>query len=998
MYLIYNSMKIKIYNPITEKESKIEEYGRTAKKIYKYMIEEQGAEPDTILPNDLSYVNGRLVKVKTIVDDDNVRRITYNKVKSAVGKGADTMSYFKKVFAAYKGQTIKVVKRYSVMDLNYGEFMDSDDIQDIKINSIEPTEDAEIVDIPVKGFSKWWKKWSFFLWIDSIGQVFGIENEVLNDDPKLQAQLLIMTLDKVNAENYNQFFLDGITNCFFTPIKDWALDCEAGSKSKSAQKRYKTINKKVDKYIEKYSKGIPEEDMPAVCNDLQISVEIDLPSTMLNKNKYIEVESQKKALKKFRYINTRLNHIELNNVNSKDNYDEVNKEKINKIFKESNENGDFILWKECKDGITQINTLDKIYKLKDEGGYGEAVKAFEEKFNFSEYKIEKNKNQDLTEFLDISLNTNQSITFAPKCKTIDAMDYLADYLEEPEYINKIKEENEDLMTRIGEDYSESYNEKKKVFEWIDGLKKLNHIDIRKAYTQGHNCTEYQGYLGKITDFRKTDKIVGLGIYQIKNINFNGCDAIKKMKCLHENQAYPSPELNFYKKLGITFDIIMGCWGSSFDFKFPKNMYEKKGGVPYYSKWYGCLMKITDKDRYNFNCKDIDFAKLNAYCSDSSIRYNYEEDGGIIEYDRKHSFHSYHIASFISSYARITLLEQVLRFSDFNQIVSIVVDGIYYKGGVEVGELFSDKEQKSLKHNIDSYEYVPECGYDIDCKGDFRENNIHEVHLGAGGCGKTHNNLTDPGLVNPLFVAPSWKLARNKKSEYSIDSTTFFHTLDDDPDKWRPLSKNYSVFIIDEISMLSNEGKEKILKRFPNHKIIFCGDVGFQLPPIEGSEFKSGKIPVFHHTTNYRCKCKKLEKRLLWIRERIKGGIDNTNISQAVKIMGMDIISSDNIDYSVQDLILCATHEKKDKYTEKYKNLEKYSVKENTRDYCNGEIIIGPKPKKVSCELRHAFTIHSIQGETASHKLYIEMKKMRSLKMLYTAMSRARTLDQIVFIQ
>ena len=894
-------MKIKIYNPLTEKESNIDEYGRTAKKIYKYMIEE-GAEPDTILPTDLSYVNGRFVKVKAIVDNQNVRRITYAKVRASVGKGKETMAYFKKVFSAYKGQTIKVAKRYSDLDLDYGDFMDSDDIKDIKINNIEQVEDSVIVDVPDNGFSKWWKKWSFFLWIDSDDEVFGDWNEILNDDPKLQAQLLIMTLDKVNAEDYNQFFLDGITNCFFTPIKDWALDCEENSKSKSAKKRYKTINKKVDKYIEKYSKGIPEEDMSAVCNDLQISIEIDLPSTMLNQDKYIEVESQKKALKKFRYINTRLNHIELNSVNTKDNYEEVNKKQIIKIFRESHENGDFILWKECKDGITQINTLDKIYKLKDEGGYNEAVKDFEDLYNFGDYKIEKNKNHDLTEFLDSSLNCNQSITFAPTgFKTIDAMDYVSDYLDNIDFHEQNKKENEQIYEDLGDKYYDEYHEKKEVFEWCDGLNNLNHIDIRKAYTQGHNCTEYQGYLGKITDFRKTDKIVGLGIYQIKNINFNGCDAIKNMNCLHDDQSYPSPELEFYQKLGITFDIVMGCWGSSFDFEFPESMYDKEGGVAHYSKWYGCLMKITDKDRYNFECKDIDFAKLNAYNCNESIRYNYEENGGIIEYDRKYCFHSYHIASFISSYARISVLEQVLKFPDFNQIISVVVDGIYYKGDVEVGELFSDKEQKSLKHNINCYEYVAESGYynkdECEC-GEFRENNIHEVHLGAGGCGKTHNNLTDRGFVNPLFIAPSWKLARNKKKEYGIDSTTFFHTLDSDPDKWRSLYRNYSVFIFDEISMLSNEAKDNILKRFRRHKIIFCGDVGFQLPSIEGTEFKpekqvyncsthkaeKKKIPVFHHTTNYRCKCKKLEKRLLWLRENITNGMDNTNISRAVKIM------------------------------------------------------------------------------------------------------------------
>ena len=65
-------------------------------------------------------------------------------------------------------------------------------------------------------------------------------------------------------------------------------------------------------------------------------------------------------------------------------------------------------------------------------------------------------------------------------------------------------------------------------------------------------------------------------------------------------------------------------------------------------------------------------------------------------------------------------------------------------------------------------------------GKFREDNRLEVHLGAGGAGKTHNNLIDKGLVNPLFIAPSWKLARNKKKEYASDSTTFFHLLDDDP--------------------------------------------------------------------------------------------------------------------------------------------------------------------------------------------------------------------------
>jgi hypothetical protein len=162
------------------------------------------------------------------------------------------------------------------------------------------------------------------------------------------------------------------------------------------------------------------------------------------------------------------------------------------------------------------------------------------------------------------------------------------------------------------------------------------------------------------------------------------------------------------------------------------------------------------------------------------------------------------------------------------------------------------------------------------------------------------------------------------------------------------------------------------------------------------------IYSIHHTTNYRCQCKELEKRLLFLRNIISKGFDGYSCEKIIEKLKLNIVDKNSIDYKVEDLIICKTRESayegKDSYTEKYTDLEKYAVLENTRDYCNGEIIIGPKPKKVKCELRHGFTIHSIQGETAKHKLFIDMNKMRSVRMLYTAMSRAKKLEQIVFVK
>ena len=127
-------------------------------------------------------------------------------------------------------------------------------------------------------------------------------------------------------------------------------------------------------------------------------------------------------------------------------------------------------------------------------------------------------------------------------------------------------------------------------------------------------------------------------------------------------------------------------------------------------------------------------------------------------------------------------------------------------------------------------------------------------------------------------------------------------------------------------------------------------------------------------------------------------IPTIDSEKLVKRMGYEIVDSNSIDYGVEDMILCSTHNQKNKYTERFKHLEKYSVLENSRDYSNGEIVIGPKPHKVRCELRHAFTVHSIQGETAKNKLFIDLDRFRSMKMLYTAMSRAKRMDQIVFMK
>tara|TARA_R100000808_G_C2154667_1_gene165830 strand:- start:6383 stop:9172 length:2790 start_codon:yes stop_codon:yes gene_type:complete len=915
----------------------------------------------------------------------NVRIITYKEMDKVALEDTQ-LNYLKNIFKQYKGQTIQISKRHRAL------------------SGTEIITDTQISEVPKSGFNSWWDALTKgFIYPDSEDHIF--QDSYNPEGPASeQTQITIMTADRVNKGNYEQFFLDGTTHCLFTPMMNWAIDLSMNAGTESTRRKYDAKANKIQKLMNEYKEGVPEKDIPSICNQLQIGIEIDLPSCIMDKKtQFIKVRSQKKPIKNFRFINTRLNHVELNEITNKDNYEEVSQKELKQIFDKEKK---FKLWKGDREGaLYQINTLDKVYKLTEEEGYSKEVKDFSDLNNLDQFKIEHNSQKLLSNFLLNNVNSNNTVILDNPYE-LGSLErsFFKEYLKYPDLMEKdekqfIKDNNDEYFKKNFIKGYEANMKKLEIINYIHSIKKLNHIDLKRAYTKGHECTFYEGYLGKITDFRKTKKIEALGIYMIHNIQ-NVPPLIKKLGILYENNAYPSPELKFYQSLGITFDISCGCWGSKTDITWTDGMFEKdEKGTKHYCKWYGCLMKLTTKERYNFSCDNLEFAELNNISDNSDIRYNQHKKTGIIEYDKDKIRHSAHIASFIHSYCRISMIEQLLKFKDITQIFAVQTDGIFYKGDVEVGNLFVSKPAPDIKY-VQGDKYVINCQNDkpkFTGKHKYRKHNLRELHMGPGGAGKTHNNLIDEGLIAPIYIAPSWKLARNKAQEYNIDSSVYHYLTCKDPQVWMTNLRYYNTLIIDEISMLSNEEKNIILKRFKNHKIIFCGDLGYQLPPVEGSKFIIGDIPIFNHRKNYRCQCEKLQFILNDLRKLIKNDYEGT-IKDLLLKYDFQITDKNLIDYSVEDLILTKTHKNKDFYSQRYKHIEKYLVKENTLDFSNGEIIIGKKPDKVLADLQHAFTIHSIQGETCKTNLFIDINKMNSLPMLYTALSRAKFLSQIKIIE
>ena len=263
-------------------------------------------------------------------------------------------------------------------------------------------------------------------------------------------------------------------------------------------------------------------------------------------------------------------------------------------------------------------------------------------------------------------------------------------------------------------------------------------------------------------------------------------------------------------------------------------------------------------------------------------------------------------------------------------------------------------------------------------------------------------VMDKGLVRPLYVAPSWKLSTKKRDEYQIKSNVWANIYSPDPEKISFIKKCHSCLIIDEVSMMTETQKKFIFETYPEMKLIFCGDVGFQAPSFQIGEMEmndEGFDKVIEHKKNYRFKCELLIELIKEMRFMISYGRPSYELNSLVKEYLKDrTINHTDIKkmYKINDMILSRTHNIKDSYTNMFPDMEKWYVTKTDRVYQNGQIIIGNKPE-TTCNLQHAYTIHSIQGETAKHKLFIDVEKNYDSRILYTAISRATTLDQIYLV-
>jgi len=169
-------------------------------------------------------------------------------------------------------------------------------------------------------FSDWWKKTGMYIFQNSTDADDNLFNNN-NATCYIWKQDTGITFDKVK-----QHFKEGNVNCLLEPIRLWVNTRIEETTSNSSKNKYKTCLNHLNKLNKKYyDSGIDEDIIQQISNILHVDISITKPLCDI---KYIEAISNTKALKSFKFLNTRCNHVELNEIVNESDYTTITRKEM----------------------------------------------------------------------------------------------------------------------------------------------------------------------------------------------------------------------------------------------------------------------------------------------------------------------------------------------------------------------------------------------------------------------------------------------------------------------------------------------------------------------------------------------------------------------------------------------------------------------------------------------------------------------------------------------
>lgn len=780
-----------------------------------------------------------------------------------------------------------------------------------------------------------------------------VNGELINifNNSERYGRIVIFENDKAPSKKILQKYRDGVKHCVIEPIRATFQQYADNCNSKDSKRKMLAVVKKLTEYEKIYIDGVPEEDMEIIgkaCNRCIVIHNIIGNET---------IRYNEKSTKYFHFTNTRKNHLDTGILTCGGAYTLVSQDEMDNIVEEHDKNGEFYIMDGYVDKESNMKTIKYLSSAKG---------------NFRT----KNENYDIYNEFD---------------KQIGKVNYQLNSIEYGELNDFIKEGRIINATPV------PLNNEPNNF-----CENTYHIDISKAYTQHKLCKNYGGFLGNIHAYAKLDDIKNpleflqthIGIYQVKIIR-NKNDLLTQLG-IYEKKIYTLPSveiIDFILEYGITIKLIAGCWGSRFDFDYTEDMLEDKR----YAVWAGKLGYDVPYNKYTFTGDEEWANHLKYELGNDNVFYFKPLNLITIKIDKKYNATYHHIFAFITSYTRMNMLKVMSSIK--GELIKVIMDGIYFRGEIE--PVAVPYKHKELVNHIGfrQFWYYPSiintskwAKYNPDFDGNC-------ILAGAGGTGKTYSVYTYKGLIKPLYVVPTHILGRKMKETYGCKYTTINRLVGDGCISYKEKYGYPSCILIDELTMTDKKYIEKAIEMYPSSLILLAGDIDgkqwFQCRNGNADKYNELFIPdnwryVFYNVDR-RSKDDEIKNLKIAIRNKMKevfieGGSVEANIINWFIQTNYNVLSfADAVnEFKSGDVWIAGTHATNKKLIEKgvlsgYINADK-------------EINFNGDGEK-----RGSFTIHSYQGLTIEkEKVFISLDTFE-YAMLYTAVSRCRSYEQIRFV-
>lgn len=596
----------------------------------------------------------------------------------------------------------------------------------------------------------------------------------------------------------------------------------------------------------------------------------------------------------------------------------------------------------------------------------------------------------------------------------------------------------------------------------------NEIDLKKAYYNYSDIAYNKFYKGLpsgsfinckiennfyINDFIKQYNNNLIGFYEVKIINqkckINHLDKLGLLK--NSIHIFTSPQLYLLKDfidvefLNISFSISTHI---PFNEKFLKK-YDDESKLKYYCKAYGLLCRSPDIIDISIKPLDSDKDLYNTFENNEYDVYFTDDNLYKISYKNKERKLYQHISSFIHSYTKTLILDQILNnIDDIECIFGIKLDSIVYKKDVIIKfnkEIFSDdkgtkienllnckfeglsdnEEMKIFHYSSSYYEpYFKETGYyDLNFKKSFLQtNDIIKKRLiyinGKGGSGKTVSILSNLKSSNICYTTSCWNLIQGQRDKYK---NLLGYSIPNLIGKCNKIScekiknNNIKYIVIDEMTLIDKNSIDNIIKNYKHCFIFLLGDVeetGFyyqcSLPSIK-LYLPNKDTHNITYTKSYRFD-NELNDKLNLLRSHMK---DNYKKNDRLDLMNKfikqhfksyhkkDILFNDN------DIGISANND----YDKCDNSLSNYFIKKGTKpqyyikktNRSKNELRgqrLEYEPVHSNYESKLFKTIHSFQGLdlNENNKIIISINSNFDYNLYYTALSRARRCEQIMLIK